>query len=295
MASTFANGIELEYDTFGAATGRPLLMIMGLGAQMTRWPVGLCELLAAEGHYVIRFDNRDVGLSHKCDDAGVPDMAEIFAQAIAGETVKAAYSLSDMASDAAGLLDALRIDAAHVCGASMGGMIAQVMALEHGPRVKSLTSIMSTTGNPDLPSSTPEASAALMSPAGTTLDEVMARAVTVAKVISSPGYLLKDADIMQRAQEDYERCFYPVGVARHMAAIAATGNRKPRLENLTMPTLVLHGEDDNLVPLTGGTDTHEAIKDSVIKTFQGMGHNLPEPLWVDFSETIAAHTRMHNN
>lgn len=295
MASTFANGIELEYDTFGAATDRPLLLIMGLGAQMTRWPIGLCELLAAEGHYVIRFDNRDVGLSHKCDDAGVPDMAEIFAQAMAGETVTAAYSLSDMANDAAGLLDAMRIDAAHVCGASMGGMIAQVMALEHGSRVKSLISIMSTTGNPELPSSTPDASAALMSPAGGSLDEVMTRAVKVAKVINSPAYVLEDAEIMRRAREDYERCFYPVGVARHMAAIAATGNRKPRLENLTMPTLVLHGEDDNLVPLTGGIDTHEAIKDSVIKTFSGMGHNLPEPLWPDFAKAIAAHTRMHND
>jgi pimeloyl-ACP methyl ester carboxylesterase len=295
MASTFANGIELEYDTFGVATDRPLLLIMGLGAQMTRWPASLCELLAAQGHYVIRFDNRDVGLSHKCDDAGVPDMAEIFAQAMAGETVTAAYSLSDMASDAAGLLDALNIPAVHVCGASMGGMIAQVMALEHGSRVKSLTSIMSTTGNPDLPSSTPEASTALMSPAGQTLDEVMTRAVTVAKVINSPGYLIEDADIMQRARQDYERCFYPVGVSRHMAAIAATGNRKPRLESLNMPTLVLHGEDDNLVPLTGGIDTHEAIKDSVLKTFKGMGHNLPEPLWADFSEAIAAHTKKHND
>jgi pimeloyl-ACP methyl ester carboxylesterase len=169
------------------------------------------------------------------------------------------------------------------------------MALEHGQRVKSLTSIMSTTGNPELPSSTPEASAALMSPAGTTLDEVMTRAVTVAKVINSPSYLLKDADIMQRTREDYERCFYPVGVARHMAAIAATGNRKPRLESLAMPTLVLHGEDDNLVPLTGGIDTHEAIKDSVIKTFGGMGHNLPEPLWEDFTKTIAAHTKKHDD
>ena len=294
MASTFANGIELEYDTFGTTTGRPLLLIMGLGAQMTRWPVGLCELLAAEGHYVIRFDNRDVGLSHKCDDAGVPDVAQIFAQATAGEAVMAAYNLSDMARDATGLLDALRIDTAHICGASMGGMISQVMALEHGTRVKSLTSIMSTTGNPELPSSTPQAAAALMSPAGTTLDEVMARAVTVAKVINSPAYLLQDADIMQRARADYERCFYPVGVARHMAAIAATGNRRPRLQGLIMPTLVLHGEDDNLVPLTGGIDTHEAIRGSVIKTFGGMGHNLPEALWADFCEAITAHTKRYN-
>jgi pimeloyl-ACP methyl ester carboxylesterase len=294
MASITANSISIEYETFGNPADRPLLLIMGLGAQLTRWPEAFCQLLAARGQYVVRFDNRDVGLSQKFDAAGVPNMAQIFAQAMAGESVSAAYNLSDMASDAAGLLDALGITAAHVCGASMGGMIAQVMALEHGARVKSLTSIMSTTGNPTLPSATPAASAALMSAAGTKLEEVLARAVTVARATGGSAFPVTDAEIRQRAQTDFERSFYPVGVARHMAAIAATGNRKPRLQTLVMPTLVLHGKDDPLVPLTGGIDTHEAISGSILKVFEGMGHNLPEPLWPELVLAISDHTEQHH-
>lgn len=294
MASITANSISIEYETFGNPADRPLLLIMGLGAQLTRWPETFCQLLAARGQYVVRFDNRDVGLSQKFDAAGVPNMAQIFAQAMAGESVSAAYNLSDMASDAAGLLDALGITAAHVCGASMGGMIAQVMALEHGARVKSLTSIMSTTGNPTLPSATPAASAALMSAAGTKLEEVLARAVTVARATGGSAFPVTDAEIRQRAQADFERSFYPVGVARHMAAIAATGNRKPRLQTLVMPTLVLHGKDDPLVPLTGGIDTHEAISGSILKVFEGMGHNLPEPLWPELVLAISDHTEQHH-
>jgi pimeloyl-ACP methyl ester carboxylesterase len=294
MASITANSISIEYETFGNPADRPLLLIMGLGAQLTRWPEAFCQLLAARGQYVVRFDNRDVGLSQKFDAAGVPNMAQIFAQAMAGESVSAAYNLSDMASDAAGLLDALGITAAHVCGASMGGMIAQVMALEHGARVKSLTSIMSTTGNPTLPSATPAASAALMSAAGTKLEEVLARAVTVARATGGSAFPVTDAEIRQRAQADFERSFYPVGVARHMAAIAATGNRKPRLQTLVMPTLVLHGKDDPLVPLTGGIDTHEAITGSILKVFEGMGHNLPEPLWPELVLAISDHTEQHH-
>lgn len=294
MASITANSISIEYETFGNPADRPLLLIMGLGAQLTRWPEAFCQLLAARGQYVVRFDNRDVGLSQKFDAAGVPNMAQIFAQAMAGESVSAAYNLSDMASDAAGLLDALGITAAHVCGASMGGMIAQVMALEHGARVKSLTSIMSTTGNPTLPSATPAASAALMSAAGTKLEEVLARAVTVARATGGSAFPVTDAEIRQRAQADFERSFYPVGVARHMAAIAATGNRKPRLQTLVMPTLVLHGKDDPLVPLTGGIDTHEAISGSILKVFEGMGHNLPEPLWPELVLAISDHKEQHH-
>ena len=294
MASITANSISIEYETFGNPADRPLLLIMGLGAQLTRWPEAFCQLLAARGQYVVRFDNRDVGLSQKFDAAGVPNMAQIFAQAMEGESVSAAYNLSDMASDAAGLLDALGITAAHVCGASMGGMIAQVMALEHGARVKSLTSIMSTTGNPTLPSATTAASAALMSAAGTKLEEVLARAVTVARATGGSAFPVTDAEIRQRAQADFERSFYPVGVARHMAAIAATGNRKPRLQTLVMPTLVLHGKDDPLVPLTGGIDTHEAISGSILKVFEGMGHNLPEPLWPELVLAISDHTEQHH-
>ncbi|XOV87771.1 MAG: alpha/beta fold hydrolase [Pseudomonadota bacterium] len=294
MAKVSANGITLEFDTFGDESGRPLLLVMGLGAQMTRWRVPFCEMLADQGHYVIRFDNRDIGLSHKLENAGVPDMMQIFAQAQAGEPVSAAYTLDDMADDAVGLLDALGLEAAHICGASMGGMIVQAMAVRHAPRIKSMVSIMSSTGNPALPSSTPEASAALTSPSGTTVEEVMDRSVYVAGVIGSPAYPVPAEEIRQRAKEDFERSFYPVGVARQMAAIAASGNRRPALAGVTTPTLVIHGKDDPLVPLAGGIDTHEAIAGSMLKVIEGMGHDLPEPLWEEIVGSISEHTRRHH-
>ena len=294
MPAVTANRISLEYDTFGDAGGRPLLLVMGLGAQMTRWRPEFCELLADAGHYVVRFDNRDVGLSHKFDDAGVPNMAEIFMQAQSGQPVTAPYTLDDMADDAVGLLDALGIDRAHVCGASMGGMIVQTMALRHGPRLRSMVSIMSSTGNPELPKSTPEATAALLSPAGTSLDEVLERAVSVARAIGSPGYPDTPEAIRARAQADFERSYYPVGVARQMAAIAASGNRRPHLAAVKTPTLVIHGADDPLVPLAGGIDTHEAIAGSRLEVLAGMGHDLPEPLWGDVVRHISEHTARHH-
>jgi pimeloyl-ACP methyl ester carboxylesterase len=294
MPSVTANRITLEYDAFGDPGGRPLLLVMGLGAQMTRWQPGFCEMLAERGHYVIRFDNRDTGLSHKLDDAGMPNMAEIFLRAQGGQPVTAPYTLDDMADDAMGLLDALDIDRAHVCGASMGGMIVQVMAVRHGQRLRSMVSIMSSTGNPDLPKSTPEATAALLSPAGTTLEEVLERAVQVARVIGSPGYPDDAEAIRARARADFERNYYPVGVARQMAAIAASGNRRPHLARVTTPTLVIHGKDDPLVPLAGGIDTHEAIAGSRLAVFDGMGHDLPEALWPDVVRHVSEHTERHH-
>lgn len=294
MPQVTANGITFEYDTFGDPSGRPLLLVMGLGAQMTRWRPEFCQLLVDNGHYVIRFDNRDVGLSQKFDEAGVPNMAEIFAQAQAGQPPNAPYTLDDMADDAAGLLDALGIDRAHVCGASLGGMIVQTLALRHGPRLRSMVSIMSSTGNPELPPARPEAMAALLSPAGTTLEQVLDRAVTVARAIGSPAYPDSEEGIRKRAQADFERSFYPVGAARQMAAIAVSGNRRPRLHEVSTPTLVIHGKDDPLVPLTGGIDTHEGIPGSRLEVFEGMGHDLPEPLWDDIVRLIAEHTARHH-
>ena len=188
MANVQANGIQIEYDTFGKRSGRPLLLVMGLGAQMIHWRAEFCEQLADAGHFVVRYDNRDVGLSTKFDAAGLPDIAAIMTQMAAGEPVSAPYTLNDMADDGFGLLDALDLPAAHICGASMGGMIVQAMAIRQPPNaIKSLTSIMSSTGNRELPPAKPEAMAALMSPAGTNRDEVLARSVSVSKVIGSPG------------------------------------------------------------------------------------------------------------
>ena len=294
MAQIQANGVQIEYDTFGDAGARPLLLIMGLGTQMTRWRPAFCQMLVDAGHYVIRFDNRDIGLSEKFDHLGIPDMAELFASAMAGEPVVAPYTLSDMAADASGLLDALDIAQAHVVGASMGGMIAQTLAIEHADRLRSMTSIMSSTGNPELPPSTPEATAALLSPAGTTEEEVLERTVQINRTIGSPGYPEPEDDVRARAREDYQRSFHPVGVARQMAAIAASGNRKPALGNVRTPTLVIHGADDPLVPLTGGIDTHEAIAGSQLQVIDGMGHDLPEAIWPQVVGAITDHTLQHH-
>jgi pimeloyl-ACP methyl ester carboxylesterase len=289
-----ANDIEIEFDTFGARSERPLLLVMGLGAQMIHWEDEFCSALAERGHYVVRFDNRDVGLSQHFDEAGVPNLVEIVTRLQSGEPVQAPYDLDDMADDAAALLDALDLEAAHVCGASMGGMIAQAMAIRHGERVRSLTSIMSSTGNPALPASKPEAMAALMSPAGTSLEEVLDRAVYVSGVIGSPRFQRDAAEIRAKAARAFERSFHPVGVARQMAAVAAHGNRRPRLEALNVPALVIHGTEDPLVPVTSGIDTHEALAGSRLLLIEGMGHDLPRPVWPRIVEaitelTVAAH------
>lgn len=291
MPQLTANGISLEYDTFGARASRPLLLVMGLGAQMIHWRDGFCEMLADRDHFVIRFDNRDSGLSEKFGHLGMPDMGELATRLLAGEPADAPYTLDDMALDAFGLLDALDVEAAHICGASMGGMIVQTMALNAPHRVRSLTSIMSSTGNPALPPSTEEAMAAMLSPAASTREEAIERTVRVGRVIGSPGYPARDEEARARAAEAYDRSFYPEGVARQMAAIAAHGNRRPRLEALTLPALVVHGSDDPLVRVEGGHDTHQALRGSKIKVVQGMGHDLPEPIWPEVVAAIDELTR----
>lgn len=291
MAQITANGITLEFDTFGERGSRPLLLVMGLGAQMIHWRDGFCELLADRDHFVIRFDNRDSGLSEKFGHLGIPDMGEMAARLMAGEPAQAPYALDDMAADAFGLLDELEVEAAHICGASMGGMIVQAMALNAPERIRSLTSIMSSTGNPELPSSTDEAIAAMLSPPATSREEAIERTVSVGQVIGSPGYRAAEVDARARAAEGYDRSFYPEGVARQMAAIAAHGNRRPALETLSLPALVIHGAADPLVPVEGGHDTHQALKGSKLKVVEGMGHDLPEPLWPEIVEAIDELTR----
>ena len=290
MARIRANGIDIEHDTFGERRDRPLLLVMGLGAQMIHWDDDFCRALAAAGHFVVRFDNRDTGLSTRFDAAGVPDIVQIMAKFRAGEPTDAAYDLDDMADDAAGVLDALGIASAHVCGASMGGMIVQALAIRHRARVRSLTSIMSSTGNPALPPGKPEALAALMGPAGETREAVIERSLSVSKVIGSPGFPRDDAEIRRKAERAFDRAFYPIGVARQMAAVAAHGNRRPALETLSVPALVIHGADDPLVPLEGGIDTHEALRGSRLLVIDGMGHDLPRGAWPQVVSGIAETT-----
>ena len=291
MAQISSNGITLEYDTFGGRGDRPLLLVMGLGAQMIHWRDAFCVRLADKGHYVIRFDNRDAGLSEKFGHLGLPDMGELAGRLLAGEPAEAPYSLDDMATDGFGLLDALDLETAHICGASMGGMIVQAMALSQSARVQSMTSIMASTGNPELPPSTEEAMAAMLSPAATDREESIERTLRVSKVIGSPGYPVEEADVRARAAESYDRAFYPEGVARQMAAIAAHGNRKPALAALDIPALVIHGKADPLVPVEGGMDTADALKHARLMLIEGMGHDLPEPVWPEVTNAIAELTR----
>ncbi len=284
-----SNGIELFYDTFGRRSDRPLLMIMGLGAQMLQWDEGFCAALAERGHYAIRFDNRDVGLSTKFDHAGVPDLAALMRGG--ADRSRAPYTLDDMADDAAGLIDALGLGSAHVFGASMGGMIAQTVAYRHAAKTRSLTSLYSSTGNPALPPAKPEAMAVLMAPRPTDREGAIAAAVHAAQVTSGPGYPI-DADYLrERATLMFERSFTPAAAARHIVALAAHGNHAPRLAAVTAPTLVIHGSADPLVPVEGGRDTAKSIPGAELVEIEGLGHGIPPQLWTRLADLVAAHTQ----
>lgn len=289
MARVSSNGVELEYESFGAPGDRPLLLVMGLGAQMILWDEAFCALLAGRGFYVIRYDNRDVGLSTKLDAAGVPNLLEAFASAAQGQAIDAPYTLSDMAADAAGLLDALGLETAHVVGASMGGMIVQTLAIEHPQRLRSMTSIMSTTGNPALPPPDASAIGALTTPAPAERAAAIEHQVRLWRVIGSPGFPFDETRVRARATRSFDRGVSPDGRVRQLVAILASGNRKLALGGVRTPSLVIHGAADPLVPLAGGRDTAEAIPGAELLVLEGMGHDLPEPLWPTVADAIAKH------
>ena len=291
MPNVTANGIQIEYETFGNDSYPSLLLIMGVGCQMIFWPDEFCDMLTNRGHYVIRFDNRDVGLSSKFEEAGVPDVMEIMSSVLQGEEVKTPYTLDDMADDTIGLLDSLNIEMAHICGVSMGGMIAQVVAYRYPSRVLSLVSLMSTTGNPELPQGNPEALAVLFDPVPEDREANIEHNVKVQQTIGSPGFPF-DEDLMRDlVTRSYDRCFYPQGMVRQMAAIIAHGNRKPSLAGITAPTLVIHGSEDPLLPVEGGKDTKESIPGAELLIIDGLGHNLPRGVWPQLVDAIAAHTK----
>jgi pimeloyl-ACP methyl ester carboxylesterase len=291
MPNASANGIQIEYDTFGDSSASPLLLIMGLGAQMVLWDEEFCEQLAAKGHYVIRFDNRDVGLSTKFDEAGIPNVVEAMNSVMSGEKISSPYSLNDMADDAVGLLDALNIDKAHICGASMGGMIAQTIATRHPNRVLSLTSIMSSTGDRSLPQGKPDAMAVLFTPAPQEREASIEHAVKVWKTIAGPGFPLDEERIRNRATLSYDRCFNPAGLARQLVAIMAHGDRTEALDSVSAPTLVIHGADDPLVPVECGKATAEAIPGAELLIIDGMGHDLPLGAWPQIVDAINANAQ----
>jgi len=291
MARATANGIQIEYETFGNPSGRPLLLIIGLGAQMIHWDDDLCQDLAKRGHYIIRFDNRDVGLSTKFEEAGVPNLVEIFGKIMQGEKVKPPYTLDDMADDAVGLLDALGIRKAHICGMSMGGMIAQTVAIRHLPRVLSLTSIYSTTGNPEVPQPKPEVLGLLITPPPREREAYIEHMLRVFKAIAGPGFAVDEKWTRKIAAGSYDRCFCPQGLARQLVAILTHGDRGPALASVKVPTLVIHGTDDPLVSVEGGKATAKAVPGAQLMLIEGMGHDLPHGgAWPRIVEAITAHT-----
>lgn len=282
------NGIELCYDTFGDPSAPPLVLIMGLGTQMIAWDEAFCGRLAARGFRVIRFDNRDIGLSMRIDAAGVPDVGAALKAAMMGRPVDAPYRLHDLADDTAGLLDALGIESAHVAGASMGGAVAQLMAIHHPKRVRTLTSIMATTGEPGLPPPTPEAMAVLTKPTPTDKAAYVRYRQTL-KVLRSGSFPEDEALDHERAERNFLRGLNPAGVALQLVAILASGGRKRALAGVRVPTLVIHGDVDPLVPLACGIDTVDAVPGASLCVVEGMGHALPITMWPQIVDAIAAH------
>jgi len=277
------NEIEICYESFGPDDAPPTLLVMGLGAQLTLWPAGFISQLLDRGFRVIRFDNRDAGLSTK--SAGEPpDVMALYAQYIGGQPIEAPYTLSTFAADAVGLLDALHIPAAHVVGASMGGMIVQTMAIEHPDRVLSLTTIMSTTGHTEVGQPDAESLMAMLTPAPTDREGAIRQSVETSRVIS--GDLFDEERSRAAAAESYDRCFNPAGTAFHLVAIGASGDRTEALASLDVPTLVIHGRQDTLVGLSGGEATAAAIPGADLLVFGKMGHDMPEQYWPQMADAI---------
>ncbi|MFL5820924.1 MAG: alpha/beta fold hydrolase [Solirubrobacteraceae bacterium] len=277
------NGLDIAYETFGQAEDPPLLLVMGLGAQMLLWEDELCRLLTDRGLFVIRFDNRDVGRSSK-----TPGPAPSVWRAFLGRRIAAAYTLDDLADDAIGLLDRLGIGAAHVVGASMGGMIAQMSAVRHPDRVLSLTSIMSTTGDRKVGRARRLMLPLLLRRARPGREQNVARAVRVFRAIGSPGFPFDEKAVTNLAGRSYDRCFHPVGVAHQLAAILASGDRTEALRGIRAPTLVVHGTDDPLINVSGARATAQAIPDAQLMLIPGMGHDLPRQLWPRLVDAICA-------
>jgi pimeloyl-ACP methyl ester carboxylesterase len=286
MTAIRANGILLEYESFGREADPAILLIMGLGGHLTRWNLELCDLLVARGYRVIRFDNRDCGLSTHFSDAPVPDLRALQN----GQPVTLPYTLDDLVADSIGLLDALGIQQAHVAGASMGGAIAQLAAANYPERVLSLTSIMSSSGNPALPAPTPAAATALFAPLPRQRDResIVADSIARYETLESPAYPTDRGRLRQLFADEYERNFDPRGVARQLAALIANGDRRSLLQTITAPSVVLHGAADQLIQVACGEDVARNIPNAEFRIIDGMGHDFPVALSQVIGDAICA-------
>lgn len=286
-----ANGIQLEVEDHGPVTGEPLLLIMGLGMQLVAWHNDFVASLVARGFRVIRFDNRDIGKSTWLDHEQVPNVMALFAKAAIGLHPKVPYTLADMARDSVGLLDVLGIARAHVVGASMGGMIGQVLAIEHPDRLLTFTSIMSTTGSSKLPSPKPEAAAMLTAKPVANLAEFIPFYKKMMKTLRAGDFPEDEVLDEPRARLSWERGYHPAGSARQLAAIIASGNRTKALAGIKAPTLVIHGRPDPLVPVEGGMATADAIPGAKLLIVERMGHALPLSTWGEVIGAIVDHAK----
>jgi pimeloyl-ACP methyl ester carboxylesterase len=286
-----ANGIDICYEIFGEPEAEPMLLIMGLGAQMVLWDDAFCQRLAARGFRVIRFDNRDIGQSSKLTGGKRLTALELLKLRFLRTPVAAPYKLRDMAQDTISLMDVLGIRSAHLVGASMGGMIAQEIAITFPERLRSLTSIMSTTGNPKVPPPSREAAAMLMAPPPATRDEYIVRFAQNWKILRVGSFPEDEALDRSRAERTYDRGLNPAGVGRQLRAILASGSRKERLRSVRTPTLVIHGTVDPLVHPMGGQDTAASIPGAKLMMVEGMGHAIPVPMWPQIIGAIDEHAR----
>ena len=283
LLHTAVGDLDIAYNTLGKATDPPVLLISGLGAQLIAWDDAFCQELVDRGLFVIRFDNRDVGLSSHL--GGGPDADP---GTTAGAAPGAPYTLAEMAADAAGVIDNLGLDSAHVVGISLGGMIAQILAIERPERVRSLTSIMSTTGNERVGQPTEAARTLLLLPPVSTRAGAMDRAVIFNRAVGSPAYRIDETELRDRAARAFDRAFDPQGVVRQLTAAMTTPDRTEDLHRLDLPTLVIHGAEDRLIAVSGGQATAEAIPGAELLVIDGMGHDMPRVLWPTIAERIAA-------
>jgi pimeloyl-ACP methyl ester carboxylesterase len=283
MPKAHANGVEIEYETVGDPAGRPLLLVQGLGAQLTSVEDGLCQELASRGFLVIRYDNRDAGLSTWFDETGPANLAAIWG----GDQATLAYTLEDMADDAVGVLDAAGVAAAHVAGISLGGMIAQLLATRHPARVRSLASIMSTTGDRAVGRPSGEAASVLLSAMPDDREAFIEQVVANARTVGAgTAYPFDEEAVRRGAARGYDRAYHPKGTGRQLAAILAAGDRSADLGRIRVPTVVVHGSEDQVIGVSGGEATAAAIPGARLLVVPGLGHELPPGFWPALADAL---------